>query len=330
MVAAVISASSRLLQLLSLLWSRASWTAGELAQRMDVTERTVRRDVARLRDLGYDVESDPGHWGGYRLRESRSRLPLVLDDEEALAVSVALREAAQTRVLGDDQAVLSAMLKLRQLLPTRVASRLGAMDDVFEHTTRVCGQPLSPGMLAGLAQLCRRSERITLSYRSMQGTDTVREVDPYRLVFTGNRWYLVALDVAKGSWRTFRADRVIDVHPTGRVVHLQDPPDAARLVAEMLVSDYPLYAVVRLPLSLDDAMRAVPPTAGTHEFDGPHATIVRIGGTDKESLGEYLIRLGVPLTVLSPDSVREVVRRRAMALVESNGPAGATSSSTRP
>ncbi|MFI2363412.1 helix-turn-helix transcriptional regulator [Promicromonospora sp. NPDC019610] len=326
----MISTSARLLQLLSLLWSRPSWTAGDLAQRMDVTERTVRRDVARLRDLGYDVESDPGRWGGYRLGESRRQLPLVLDDDEALAVSVALREAAQTGILGDDQAVLSAFLKLRRLLPDRVAARLGAMDDVFEHTARAGAQPLSPGMLATLARACRRGERVHLSYRSAQRVATEREIDPYRLVFTGNRWYLVALDVAKGEWRTFRADRVADARLTGRLVRLEDPPDASRLVAEMLLSDYPLYATVRLPLALDDAMRAVPPTAGAHRPDGPAATVVRIGGTDPESLAERVLSLGVPVTVLSPDAVRAAVRRRALALAADNTPAGSAGEPARP
>ncbi|WP_406693199.1 WYL domain-containing protein [Saccharopolyspora sp. ID03-671] len=313
-----MSTSSRLLKLLSLLPSRPSWTAGDLAERMGITERTVRRDIARLRDLGYDVSSDPGRWGGYKLGGGGKQLLLVLDDEESLAVSVALREAAQTRVLGDDQAVLSAFLKLRQLLPSRMAARLGAMDDVFEHTTRVCGQPLSPGMLAGLASACRRSERITLSYRDMRGDETIRDVDPHRLVFTGNRWYFVARDVTKGEWRTFRADRVIEAQPTGRVVHIENPPEAAQVVTEMLTSDYPLYATIRLPLSQQDALRVVPPTAGVHRPDGPDTTIVEIGGADPVSLGAYLMRLGTPLTVLAPDSVREVVRRRAAAMATDN------------
>lgn len=297
---------------------------------MSITERTVRRDIARLRELGYDVTSDPGRWGGYRLSDGGKQVPLVLDDEESLAVSVALREAAQTGVIGDDQAALSAFLKLRQLLPARVASRLGAMDDVFEHTTRVCGQPLSPGMLAGLARVCRRCERIELAYRNMRGVDSVREVDPYRLVFTGNRWYLVARDVARDTWRTFRADRVVEARPTGRAVSFDDPPDAARFVAEMLTSDYPLYATVRLPLPLADAMRLVPPTAGVHRVDGPDSTIVEVGGQDTESLAIYLVRLGTPLTVLAPGSVREEVRRRALALADSNTVAGAADSPPRP
>ncbi|MCX2731544.1 WYL domain-containing protein [Saccharopolyspora sp. NFXS83] len=316
----MIGTSSRLLRLLSLLSSRPSWTAGELARRMEVTDRTVRRDVSRLRDLGYDVESDPGRWGGYRLRPGNKQIPLVLDDEESLAVAVALREAARTGVLGDDQAVLSAFLKLRQLLPARVASQLGAMDDVFEHTARAGGQPLSAGLLAGLAAACRRSERLRLSYRDMRGSDSERAVDPHRLVFTGNRWYLVARDVERGAWRTFRADRVLHAEPTGRVVRIDDPPAAARLVAETLTSDYPLYAKVRLHVALDEAMRAIPPTAGVHRADGPGATVVEVGGTDVESLATRLVKLGVPLTVLSPAEVRAAVRRHALALAETNEP----------
>ncbi|WIX98263.1 YafY family protein [Amycolatopsis mongoliensis] len=314
----MIGTSSRLLRLLSLLSSRPSWTADELARRMEVTDRTVRRDIARLRELGYDVESDPGRWGGYRMRPGHHQIPLVLDDEESLAVTVALREAAQTGLLGDDQAVLSALLKLRQLLPARVATQLGAMDDVFEHTTRAGGLPLSPGLLAGLATACRRSERLRLSYRDAHGTGSTRMVDPHRLVFTGNRWYLVARDADRGAWRTFRADRVVRAEPTGQVVRVDDPPDAAKFVAETLTSGYPLYAVVRLHVPLDQAMRAVPPPQGVHRPDGPDATIVELGGTDVESLADRLVRLGLPLTVVSPAEVRDAVRRRALALAEHN------------
>ncbi|MCP2265506.1 helix-turn-helix transcriptional regulator [Promicromonospora thailandica] len=228
----MIHTSSRLLRLLSLLWSRPSWSAEDLARRTDVTQRTVRRDIARLRELGYDVVSEPGRGGGYRLSESRGGPPLVLDDEEVLAVSVALREAAQTRLLGDDQAVLSALLKLRELLPARVASRLGAMDDVVEHVPRVCEETVPADVLAVLAQVCRHSERIVVT--EGRGSGTVHEIDPFRLVFTGSRWYLVAREVTTGSWGAFRADLLTDVRSTGRVVRLQDPPDAARLVAETI------------------------------------------------------------------------------------------------
>jgi biotin operon repressor len=132
----VISTSGRLLRLVSLLSTRPSWTNGELAERMEVTERTVRRDIAKLRDLGYGIESDPGPWGGYRLSGGAKVPPLSLDDEEAFAVAVALREAALNGVLGSDQAALSALLKLQRLLPSRIADRLGELDAAFVHTPR--------------------------------------------------------------------------------------------------------------------------------------------------------------------------------------------------
>ncbi len=206
----MISTSARLLRLVSLLSTRPTWTCRELADRMAVTDRTVRRDVARLRELGYGIESNPGPWGGYRLGGGTRVPPLILDDEEALAVAVALREAALSGVLGSDQAVLSALLKLRQVLPRRIADRLGEMDATCVHTPRPEGrQIISPDMLLELAAACHRSERARLSYRDHAGKTTVRDVDPYRLVHTGLRWYFVARDVARGQWRTFRADRVV-------------------------------------------------------------------------------------------------------------------------
>jgi predicted DNA-binding transcriptional regulator YafY len=177
-------------------------------------------------------------------------------------------------------------------------------------------------VLLELATACRRGERTRLSYRDRLDRATVRDVDPYRLVRTGHQWYLVALDVARGEWRTFRADRVAEAHPTGHLVRLVDPPDAALLVSRMLTSDYPLYTTIRLPLPLDQAMRLVPPNLGTHRPDGPDATIVTIGGSDADGLATYLLRLGTPLRVLSRDDVREGLRRRVRDLLddEEGGP----------
>src|SRR5690242_6382493 len=163
----MISASARLLRLLSLLSSRPSWTCAELAGRMEVTDRTVRRDVARLRELGYTVDSDAGPWGGYRLRAGSRVPPLILDDEEALAVAVGLREAALSDALGGDQAALSALLKLRQVLPRRIADRLSEMDAAFVHTPRASEPQITPNMLLELAAACRRGERARLSYRDV-------------------------------------------------------------------------------------------------------------------------------------------------------------------
>ncbi|MEU0988407.1 YafY family protein [Streptomyces sp. NPDC005953] len=315
----MISTSTRLLRLVSLLSTRSTWTCRELAERMAVTDRTVRRDIARLRELGYGVESDPGPWGGYRLGGGTRVPPLVLDDEEAFAVAVALREAALSGVLGSDQAALSALLKLRQVLPPRIAGRLGEMDATFVHTPRPEGRQIPPDVLRELAAACRSEERTRLSYRDHAGKATVREVDPYRLVHTGRRWYFVARDVARDQWRTFRADRVVGVQSTGRAVEFVDPPDPALLVSRGIASVvYPLYVTVRLPHPMDRALQVVPPTIGTHRADGPDATIVDIGGNDTEQLVVYLLGLGTPLRVLSPDHVREALVRRTRDLLADN------------
>ncbi|MGW1284129.1 helix-turn-helix transcriptional regulator [Streptomyces sp. NPDC002586] len=331
----VLSASARLLRLLSLLSSRPSWTCAELAERMEVTDRTVRRDVARLRELGYSVDSEAGPWGGYRLRAGSHVPPLILDDEEALAVAVGLGEAA----LGGDQAALSAMLKLRQVLPRRIADRLGELDDAFVRLPAAGAEKpqISPGLLLELATACRRGERGRLSYTDGEGRSTVREIDPYRLVHTGRRWYFVARDVARGQWRTFRADRVDRLQPTGHPADLTDPPDPARLVSRNIANGpYPLTATIRVPLPMREALRLVPATIGTHRPDdphhphhphhphdshapdAPHATIIDIGGPDPDGLARYLLGLGTPLQVLAPEAVRDALVRRTRELLSNN------------
>ncbi|MEV6954186.1 YafY family protein [Streptomyces sp. NPDC051183] len=315
----MIRTSSRLLRLVSLLSVRPEWTCRELAERMAVTDRTVRRDIARLRDLGYGVESAPGPWGGYRLSPGARMPPLVLDDEEALAVAVALREAALSGVLGTGQAALSALLKLRQSLPARLADQLSTLDGTLEHTPRSGEPQIDTLVLLELARGCHSAVRTTLSYRDHAGRASVRAVDPYRLVHTGLRWYLVARDVAKGEWRTFRADRVVSVRPTTEPADLAHPPDAAALVSWGIASVvYPVYTTVRLPLPLERALQKIPPTIGTHSPDGPGATVVRIGGNSTDQLAAYLLGLATPLTVLAPDEVRQAIVRHAQALLTAN------------
>ncbi|MYS46413.1 WYL domain-containing protein [Streptomyces sp. SID5998] len=312
----VIAASARLLRLLAVLATRPSWTCAELAERTAVTERTVRRDVARLRELGYVVDSEPGPWGGYRLRAGTHIPPLILDDEEALAVAVGLREAALSGAVGGDQAALSALLKLRQVLPGRIADRLAGADAAFVRTPRPDEPQITAGLLLELAAACRAGERARLSYRDGQGRATLREVDPYRLVHTGRRWYLVARDVARGQWRTFRADRVERLQPTGQPADLTDPPDPALLVSRNIATGpYPMQATVRLPVGLDQALRLIPATVGAHRPDGPDATVVDVGGPDPDGLARYLLSLATPLRVLAPDSVRQALRRRTRALL---------------
>ncbi|MFG2534612.1 helix-turn-helix transcriptional regulator [Streptomyces sp. NPDC048511] len=315
----MITTSARLLRLVSLLSSRPTWSNAELARQLDVTERTVRRDVDKLRELGYGVESVPGPGGGYRFGAGNRMPPLNLDDDEVFAVAVALREAAHGAALGADPAALSALLKLRQILPARMARRLSGLDATVEHTPRCETPRASADVLLLLASVCRASERTTLTYRDMHGTTTVRCVDPHRLVYTGAHWYFVARDVGRSAWRTFRADRVVEVESTGEVVEVLDAPDAAQLVSDTITrTGYPFFARVRLPLSYDDARRLVAPIVATHEPDGANATVISIGGSDPDQLAGYLLSLRTPLEVLSPDSVREALLARLDALYRGN------------
>lgn len=250
----------------------------------------------------------------------RSRTPpLILDDEEALAVAVGLREAALSGALGGDQAALSALLKLQQVLPRRIADRLTEMDDAFVHTPRPDEPQITPGMLLELAAACRRGERAQLSYRDWEGKATVRDIDPYRLVHTGRRWYFVARDVTRDQWRTFRADRVDRLQPTGHTVELIDPPDPAMLVSRSVATGpYPLSVTIRLPVPMNHALRLIPATVGTHRPESPGTTIVDIGGPDADGLARYLLSLATPLRVLSPDAVRQALLRRTQELIEDN------------
>ncbi|MFD9909523.1 helix-turn-helix transcriptional regulator [Streptomyces sp. NPDC059063] len=314
----MIGASARLLRLVSLLAARPSWTCDELAERIAVTDRTVRRDIAKLRDLGYAIESDAGPWGGYRLRAGSQVPPLILDDEEALAVAVGLREAALSGALGGDEAALSALLKLRQVLPRRIADRLGDLDATFVHTPRPEDPQITPGLLLELAAACREGERVRLTYIDWEGRGTVRDVDPYRLVHTERHWYFVARDVADDKWRTFRSDRIGSIKPLGRRVHLVDPPDPAELVSRSVATGpYALTATIRLPLPMNEALRLIPSTVGAHRPEGPDATITEIGGPTADGLAKYLISLATPLRVLAPDTVRQALHRRTQELLES-------------
>jgi predicted DNA-binding transcriptional regulator YafY len=315
----VITTSARLLRVVSLLSSRPTWSNAELAARLEVTERTIRRDIDRLRELGYGVESVPGPGGGYRLSGGTRMPPLNLDDDEAFAVAVALREAANGPALGGDQAALSALLKLQHILPRRMAARLTGLDAAVEHTPRAPTPEASAAVLLVLASVCRARERTRLTYRDMHGKSSIRDVDPHRLVYTGAHWYFVARDVDRDEWRTFRADRVMDAQPTGVTVDLVDPPDAARLVSDTIVrTGYPFYARVRLPVPLREALRLVAPIVATHEADGDDATIITIGGSDPDQLAAYLLGLRTQVQVLSPGSVRQALLSRLDALYRSN------------
>ncbi|MEO3976155.1 YafY family protein [Streptomyces sp. CAU 1734] len=223
---------ARLLNLLSLLQTPREWPGSELAQRLEVSPRTIRRDIERLRDLGYPVEASKGAVGGYRLVAGAAMPPLLLDDEEAVAIAVGLRAGAGHAIEGIEEASVRALAKLEQVLPSRLRHRVTALQAATVPLTRGDGATIDPRTLTAIASAASGQERLRFGYRARDGAETKRLVEPYRLVSTGSRWYLVAYDMAREDWRTFRVDRVSDPFATGaRFVPRELPDgDAARLL----------------------------------------------------------------------------------------------------
>ena len=202
----MLSSSSRLLRVLSLLQTRSHWAGPELAERLAVHPRTLRRDIDRLRQLGYPIHASSGVAGGYAFRAGQSLPPLLLDDEEALAVAIALQIAAAGTVSGVEESSLRALVKLEQVMPTRLRRRTHALRSAIVPVQRM-GPTIDAGVLATLATACRDQLQVGFSYRDLRGQASVRQVQPHGLVHTGNHWYLVAWDPARDDWRTFRIDR---------------------------------------------------------------------------------------------------------------------------
>ncbi|MEU1122795.1 transcriptional regulator [Streptomyces sp. NPDC005899] len=216
--------SARLLKLLSLLQTPREWPGRELAERLDVTPRTIRRDIDRLRDLGYPVEASRGSVGGYRLVAGSAMPPLLLDDEEAVAIAVGLRAGAGHAIEGVDEASVRALAKLEQVLPSRLRHRVSSLQNATVPLTRGDGSTIDPRTLTTIASAVTGRERLRFAYRSGDGTASRRQTEPYRLVSTGSRWYLVAYDMDREDWRTFRVDRVSEPFPTGSRFTPRDLP----------------------------------------------------------------------------------------------------------
>jgi len=228
--------SSRLLTLLSLLQTRRDWPGHELADRLDVSGRTVRRDVDRLRELGYPVESLTGPAGGYRLAAGTALPPLLLDDDEAIAIAVGLRTAARASVTGIEETSVRALVKLEQVLPAHLRRRVQALQATTTTLTYGDGPTTDPQLLTQLAAACRDHERLRFGYEAREGEKTRREVEPHALVNAGRRWYLVAWDCGRRDWRTFRVDRLSRPHASGRFQAGRELPgkDPAAYVAQSL------------------------------------------------------------------------------------------------
>ncbi len=226
-----------MLRLLSLLQTHRYWPGNELAERLEVSPRTLRRDVDRLRDLGYPVDANRGVAGGYQLQSGAAMPPLLLDDEEAVAIAVGLRTAAGGAVDGIEETSMRALTKVIQVMPPRLRRRVEALRSyTVPALWSQPSQTVDAMALTVIAQSCRDDERLRFEYTAYDGEATKRHVEPHRLVSLGRRWYLVAWDVERHDWRTFRADRMVEPRATGARFRQRDLPggDAGAFVRDRL------------------------------------------------------------------------------------------------
>src|ERR1700730_5587534 len=308
--------SSRLLELLSLLQGRRDGRGDELAERLEVSLRTIRRDIERLRQLGYPVESLTGPAGGYRLRAGSAMPPLLLDDEEAIAIAVGLRTAAGASVAGIEETAVRALVKLEQVLPAHLRRRVSALGSAT-FTLPVAGPTVDTQYLSVIAAPCRDSECLRFGYRTRDGTHSRREVEPHSLVNRGRRWYLVAWDRGRGDWRTFRIDRLATPGLTGGRFTLRVLPakDAAAYVEQSITGAPNRFeARVTLHVAAWDITGRVPARWGAIEPTDAQRCEYRTGDDDLRWLALRILMLGVDFEVHEPPELVEHLRALALRL----------------
>ncbi|MEU7645454.1 helix-turn-helix transcriptional regulator [Streptomyces huasconensis] len=308
----MLETSARLLRLLSLLQAHRDWSGADLADRLGVTPRTVRRDVDRLRELGYPVNASPGTGGGYQLGAGAELPPLLLDDDEAVAVAVGLRTAAGQGIEGIGETSVRALTKLEQVLPGRLRRRVSALNAFTVPLLRAPRQQgLDPALLTELAGVCRDSERLRFDYRDHGGSSTRRAVEPHRLVCTERRWYLVAWDLEREDWRTFRVDRLTPRPPHGPRFAPRTPPadDLAAYVAKgVSTRAYAAQAVVRLLVPLEEAAERISPADGTLEAETERSCLLRTGAASLDVMVFHVMFLGLEFEVVEPAGLTDRIR----------------------
>ncbi|MEU7888509.1 YafY family protein [Microbispora bryophytorum] len=315
----MLETSARLLRLLALLQARRDWPGAILAERLDVSERTVRRDVDRLRDLGYPVESSRGTDGGYRLVAGTAMPPLLLDDDEAVAVAIGLRAAAG--VAGIEETADRAAAKLEQVLPSRLRRRVGALQAYTEPVPPDRpGPAVDPAVLSVLAAACRDRERLRFDYRGHDGSSGARVAEPCRLVSWGRRWYLVAWDVDRDDWRTFRVDRIAPRTPTGPRFPPRDPPEggaAAYVARGVSAAAWRHHARVLVHAPAEVVAARINPAVGVVEDVDGHTCVLATGADSVNSLAVHLGLLDLDFEVTGPpelvDRLRALTARYARA-----------------
>jgi predicted DNA-binding transcriptional regulator YafY len=312
-------ASARLLRLLSLLQMHREWTGTDLAAELGIDVRTVRRDIDKLRTLGYPVDAARGV-AGYRLGAGTHLPPLLLDDDEAVAVAIGLRTAAGGTIAGIEDSSLRALTKLEQMLPSRLRHRVRTL---LAATVSVGagGPTVDPEILTAIAGAIRDRHRIRFDYQSHDGTTTLRITEPHRLAHTGRRWYLIAWDVDRADWRTFRVDRVHPRTPTGPRFTPREAPDidlSGYVSSNIAVAPYRYPARVTIAVSADIATDRIPPTIGVIEPIDSESCTLRTGSNSLDELAIYLALFDLPIRIHEPPElitrVRELTARLSAAV----------------
>jgi predicted DNA-binding transcriptional regulator YafY len=307
----MVETSARLLRLLSVLQVKPEWSGADLAARLEVTPRTLRRDVAKLRGLGYPVHAEPGVAGGYRLGAGAALPPLLLDDDEAVAVALSLRTSAAHAVSGIGEASVRALTKLEQVLPARLRERAAAIGHATVPLTGP-GPAVAADTLTTIARGCRQRERLEFGYRRRDGGVSRRTVEPHRLVQAGYRWYLVARDLDSNEWRTFRADRIGQPQLTGVRFVPRDPPDAAAFVARAVTTaPYRYQARVLIYAPPEVVAERVPPTIAVLE-PADDGCVLTSGADSLDMLAFHVAAMDLDFAVLEPPELIE----RAAALAD--------------
>ncbi|MFF1959248.1 helix-turn-helix transcriptional regulator [Streptomyces sp. NPDC058220] len=323
---------ARLLSLLSLLQTPREWPGSELAERLDVSPRTIRRDIDRLRDLGYPVEATRGAIGGYRLVAGTAMPPLLLDDEEAVAIAVGLRAGAGHAIEGVDEASVRALAKLEQVLPSRLRHRVSTLQTATIPLTRGDGATIDPRTLTVMAAAVTGTERLRFAYRSRDSTETRRQVEPYRLVSTGRRWYLVAYDLGRDDWRTFRVDRVSDPFATGARFSPRELPsgDAAEFLSRSMSRMQPRIEVdVSFAAPAEFVAGRLPAVLGTPEPTGQDSCRLRTTASDSlEWLAVRLALVDCEFTVHGPAQLTDHLSELGARLTRAAATGPETSAAT--
>lgn len=248
------STGERMLELLALLQRRQRWSGEELAERLEVSKRTLRRDVDRLRELGYPIEADRGVDGGYQLGAGTKLPPLLLTDDEAVAIAIGLRTAANQPVEGLAEPSMGALVKVGQLLPDALQHRVESLTGAIDTSPMMEANTITLSTLTTLARATRDTKRVHFDYQGFDGTLSHRHVDPHHVVPLNRYWYLIAWDLDRDDWRTFRMDRVDNPYTTHRAFDLRklpapDPATHIRQTIRALKSVYDVELVVKAPLA---------------------------------------------------------------------------------